>query len=228
MNASIAFFDTCTRHPNDDNTAFVIAEKMARARRSTREILNLAEMVGAPVLSTTCLGIQRQNPGMCARSTCASPCNHNGEPATASRAFVGMSASDADIRNALDCRHIVLERTSCKSGEENVKRRAFDVFATNRHAETIVRALGPREWFVFGAGFEHCLLAVVKGLRQMELPVTVIASACIHGGLSTPVSFLNALHEIEQCGARWESSDAFADIIRQKASLPEPLVLRTK
>ena len=67
---TLAFFDTCSRHPDEANSRFVVAEKMARVRTAIRRILSAAEHLGAPVLSTTCLGIQRCAPGMCVRSSC--------------------------------------------------------------------------------------------------------------------------------------------------------------
>jgi nicotinamidase-related amidase len=129
-------------------------------------------------------------------------------------AFVAMDATPEDISHALTRRYIVFERLSCRTGEENTKRRTFDVFNTNRNAAEIVRALGDRHWLVFGAGFEHCLLSTVEGLRGLGFPVTVLADGCIHGGTSTPVTFLKTLERIKALGARWENADTvFAEAL---------------
>jgi nicotinamidase-related amidase len=204
-----AFFDTCGHHPDPGNSHFILADKMAPVRRNIRAILATAERLRAPVLSTTCLGIQRVNPGLSVRATMAAGGVH---PSTSEEvsdtAFVAMDAAPEDIAHALTHRYIVFERLSLKTGEDNVKRRTFDAFGVNRHAETVVRALGDRHWLVFGAGFEHCLLATVEGLRRLGVPVTVLADGCIHGGKSTPVTFLETLERIKAAGASWESSDA--------------------
>ena len=55
----------------------------------------------------------------------------------------------------------MFERRSCKTGDDNVRLRTFDPFS-NRNLAEIVERLGERQWYVFGAGFEHCLLAAVE------------------------------------------------------------------
>jgi hypothetical protein len=155
---NLAFFDTCSRHPNPANDGFMLAEKMKPVRKAIKRILGAAERLNAPVLSTTCLGIQRGTPGMCAGATCAAMAAGAGggsaeiAPGTA---FVAMNATPAEVAAALSCRQIVLERRSCKTADDNVRLRTFDVFGVNKHAAAIVRSLGERHWLVFGAGFEH-------------------------------------------------------------------------
>jgi hypothetical protein len=207
---TLAFFDTCSRHPDDTNSRFVIAEKMARVRAAIRRILFTAERLGAPVLSTTCLGIQRCAPGMCVRSTCGAPAS-SGAWASAEiegpTAFVAMNATPAEVAVALRCRQIVLERQSCKTGDDNVRLRTFDVFGVNKHTATIVRSFGERHWLVFGAGFEHCLVSAVEGLRALGLRVTVLEDGCIHGGRSIPATFLRTFERLRMLGAEWSSFD---------------------
>jgi nicotinamidase-related amidase len=202
-----AFFDICGHHPDSANEHLVLADKMAPVRKKVREILATAERLDAPVLSTTCLGLQRVTPGMSVRGTLA------GEEGSRT-AFVPMAATEADVAHALTKRFIAFERLSCKTGDENTRRRTYDVFGVNRHAAEIVHALGDRHWLIFGAGFEHCLLAAVEGLRGLGRPVTVLADGCIHGGRSTPVTFLETLERIKLLGARWENTDTvFAEAL---------------
>jgi nicotinamidase-related amidase len=205
-----AFFDTCSRHPDEDNADFVIADKMAPVRKRIQRILSVAAELGAPVLSTTCLGIQRGNPGMCAQSACACA---SAASAAAGRneggpAFVAMKATQADVATALQSREIVLERLSCKTPDDNVWRRTYDVFSINRNTAGIVRALGERHWLVFGAGFEHCLVTAVEGLRALGMRVTVLEDGCIHGGRSVPATFLRTFDRLKSAGAEWKSFEA--------------------
>lgn len=208
---SFGFFDTCSRHPNPLNDGFVLAEKMAPVRKAVKRILDTAERLRAPVLSTTCLGMQRGTPGMCAATTCAAMA---AATPTASAefpdgtAFVAMNATPEEIAAALRCRQIVLERQSCKTADDNVRLRTYDVFGVNRNAAKIVRSLGDRHWLVFGAGFEHCLVAAVEGLRALDLRVTVLEDGCIHGGRSIPTTFLRTFERIKSLGAEWARLDA--------------------
>jgi nicotinamidase-related amidase len=211
---TLAFFDSCGHHPDETSSRFVLAEKMAPVRKSIRRILHAARCLGAPVLSTACLGIQRCTPGMCVRSACAAS-NADGPGAFAGhgegKAFVAMNATQAELAAALRCREIVFERTSCKSGDENVRLRTFDVFGVNRNAAAIARSFGDRHWLVFGAGFEHCLISAVEGLRTLGVRVTVLEDACIHGGRSIPATFLRTFERIRTVGAEWRSFDAVCD-----------------
>jgi hypothetical protein len=204
-----AFFDTCSRHPDGANAGFVIADKMKPVRRRIERILTAAKRLGAPVLSTTCLGIQRCNPGMCARTACAATAREADHAGSAEAvAFVAMDATPADVADALRCREIVLERLSCKTADDNVRLRTYDVFGVNKNAASIVRALGDRHWLVFGAGFEHCLVSTVAGLRALGARVTVLEDGCIHGGRSVPATFLRTFDRIKSFGAEWTNFEA--------------------
>ena len=208
---SFAFFDTCSRQPDDANAGFVMAEKMKPVRKRVERILAAAARLKAPVLSTTCLGIQRCNPGMCARTACATTAQD--AAATSAKgvettAFVAMNATPSDVADALSCRNILLERLSCKTADDNVRHRTYDVFGVNKNTATIVRALGERRWLVFGAGFEHCLVSAVEGLRALGLQVTVLEDGCIHGGRSIPSTFLRTFERIKAFGAEWRSFEA--------------------
>jgi hypothetical protein len=228
---ALAFFDTCSRHPDETNSRFVFAEKMSPVRKNFRRILHAAARLDAPVLSTTCLGIQRGSPGMCAGETCAALAACEPRVSAESKektAFVAMNATPADVAAALRCREIILERTSCKTADDNVRLRTFDVFGVNKNTAPIVRRLGDRHWLVFGAGFEHCLVAAVEGLRALGLRVTVLEDGCIHGGRSIPTTFLRTFEHIKTLGAEWTSFDAICDeygfdeSIRRGPTRPEP------
>jgi nicotinamidase-related amidase len=228
---ALAFFDTCSRHPDEANTGFVLAENMARVRKNIRHILHAAARLGAPVLSTTCLGIQRGSSGMCVRSTCAALAAKSApEPAETMEkmAFVATNATPAEVAAALGCREIILERTSCKTADDNVRLRTFDVFGVNKNTTQIVRALGDRHWLVFGAGFEHCLVSVVEGLRKLGYRVTVLEDGCIHGGRSIPTTFLRTFERMKVLGAEWASFDTvcdeygFDERVRREPGRPAP------
>jgi nicotinamidase-related amidase len=206
---SFAFFDTCSRHPNPGNDGFVLAEKMWPVRKAVKRILDTAERLGAPLLSTTCLGTLRGTPDMCAATTCAVLAA--GATAASAEfpngtAFVAMNATPDDVAAARRCRQIVLERQSCKTADDNVRLRTFDVFGVNKNAAKIVRSFGNRHWLVFGGGFEHCLVAAVEGLRALDLQVTVLEDGCIHGGRSIPATFLRTFERIRSLGAEWTTS----------------------
>jgi len=207
---TFGFFDTCSSHPDPANQRFVLADKMAPVRGGIQRILSAAERLQAPVLSTTCLGIQRCNEGMCARSTCAAMVADDAAASDEIKkgtAFVAMNATAAEVAAALTHRQIVLERRSCKTAEDNVRLRTIDVFGVNKNAATIVRSLGGRHWLVFGAGFEHCLVSAVEGLRALGVRVTVLEDGCIHGGRSVPATFLRTFARMTSLGAEWASFD---------------------
>jgi hypothetical protein len=206
----LAFFDTCSRHPDESNSHFVIAKKMAAVRSAIQRIFLAAERLGAPVLSTTCLGIQRGAPGMCVSSTCCALTTSRAQVSIRAEeptAFVAMNATPAEVAAALGSRQIVFERLSCKTGDDNVRLRTFDVFGVNKHTVEIVRSLGDRHWLVFGAGFEHCLVSAIEGLRALGLRVTVLEDGCIHGGRSIPATFLQTFERLKSVGAEWTSFD---------------------
>ena len=208
---AFAFFDTCSRHPDATNCNFVLADKMTPVRKAIRRILATAERLHAPVLSTTCLGIQRGTPGMCARTACAATVAGNGEASeevAEGVAFVAMDATPADVAAAMRHRQIVLERRSCKTADDNVRLRTFDVFGVNKHTAAIVRGLGDRHWLVFGAGFEHCLVSAAEGLLALGARVTVLEDGCIHGGRSTPTTFLRTFEHMKSLGIEWTRLDA--------------------
>jgi hypothetical protein len=183
------------------------------------------------VLSTTCLGVQRCTPGLCVRSTCdalAMDESRSSADIEERTAFVAMNATPAEVAAALRCRQIVLERTSCKTAEDNVRLRTIDVFGVNKHAAPVVRSFGDRHWIVFGAGFEHCLVSAVEGLRALGLRVTVLEDGCIHGGRSIPATFLRTFEHMKMLGAAWSSFDAvcdeygFDESLRHEPARPAP------
>jgi hypothetical protein len=207
---NLAFFDTCSRHPDETNSRFVLAEKMKPVRTAVRRIHRAAERLGAPVLSVTCLGIQRGTPGMCERSACSAlmaGTAHASAGTAEPMAFVAMNATPAEVTAALRCRQIVFARQSCKAADDNVRLRTYDVFGVNKHTVEIVRSLGERHWLVLGAGFEHCLVSAVEGLRALGLRVTVLEDGCIHGGRSIPATFLQTFERLRTAGAEWTSFD---------------------
>jgi hypothetical protein len=208
---AFAFFDTCSRHPDPTNSRFVLADKMAPVRAAIQRILSAAERLDAPVLSTTCLGVQRGSPCMCVRSACAASAgNVTGASAEVEKgtAFVAMNATPAEVAAALRHRQIILERRSCKTADDNVRLRTIDVFGVNKNTAAVVRALGDRHWLVFGAGFEHCLVSAVEGLRALGARVTVLEDGCIHGGRSIPATFLRTFERMKMLGAEWASFEA--------------------
>jgi hypothetical protein len=220
--APFAFFDTCTCHPDPANSRFVINNKMNPVRKGVEKILAAAERLGAPVLSTTCMGAQRSNPKMSVaetvgrvRSSAASAGLPPGE------AFVRVNATPEEVADAVKCKHIRIERLSCansnescQSGTENVERRTYDMFYSNKNTAKIVRALGERHWLVFGGGGEYCLVAAAEGLRSLGLPVTILVEGCIHMAFSTPESFLRAFDRLRSLGVEWAKLES---VMKEKA-----------
>jgi hypothetical protein len=185
-----------------------MAEKMALVRRGLTEIFRHAERLQAPILATSCLGILRGNRDLSLPDATAAANVPGNDNPTGGVAFVRLDASADDIAHALTCRRIVFERRSCKTPEENVRYRTFDLFAGNPHAAEIVRRLGPRHWLVFGAGFDHCLVTAVDGLRRLGAEVSVLRDGCINGGRSTPETTIETFERIIATGAKWETLDA--------------------
>ena len=205
----LGFFDSCTYHPDAGNSCLIMAEKMSSVRRGLREIIDATDRLNAPILATSCLGILRGNPTLSLTETVSamkgSANDRLPQGFSGGTAYVPMNATEADIAHALTCKRIVFERLSCKSGDENVRLRTYDVFGVNKHAREIVRRLGMRHWLVFGAGFDHCLVAAVEGLRQLGMPVSVLSEGCINGGRSTPATTLASIERIRASGAKWSS-----------------------
>jgi len=173
----------------------VIADKMAAVHQNIQRILLAADRMAAPVLSTTCLGIQRGHPAM---SVCAAVVAQ--AAVRPGIALITPESSSEEVRRALACRQIRLQRPCGVSPDEAVATRSFDVFFANPHTATIIRGLGPRRWLVFGAGFEYCLLSAAEGLRALDLRVSVLRDAFIPGARTTPETFRTTLERFAALG----------------------------
>jgi hypothetical protein len=139
-----------------------------------------AESLGAPLLSLTCLGIQRSNPAMSTKDTVAKNNAHTDKKNE--MAFVAINASDKEVEQAILCRQIFLERRGYSTPEENVQEDAPNVFLFNQNAAKIVRGLGDRHWFVFGRGFQQCGKATAAGLLALGKNVTILEDAILPVG----------------------------------------------
>src|SRR5262249_11807277 len=137
MPRSYGFFDSCSYHPETGNSCMVLGENMGRVRKGVRRILDAADRLKAPILATSCLGILRGDDALSlpkAVSAMNALSSEKGPPGfRGGTAFVPMSATESEVEHALRCQRILFERTSCKSGDENVQLRTFDVFGVNRH-----------------------------------------------------------------------------------------------
>ena len=158
---------------------------MKKVDKAILGAVHVSERLVAPLLSTTCFGYQRANAKMNIGGTVDALAAAAVSGTEADTAFIRLDATPADVAKAMACRCLVIERLSCPTPDENVARRTFDVFS-NPNTELIVDALGERHWLLFGAGFEHCLLAAAEGLRARNHRVTILEDAVIHGGRSTP------------------------------------------
>ena len=78
-------------------------------------------------------------------------------------------------------RRFMLEKRTCGCSEENVARRAYDVFHAHPHAARLIELIGIRRWFVFGRS-ELCVGAVVDGLCGLGCEVTLVSDAVAPGG----------------------------------------------
>jgi hypothetical protein len=206
-----AFFETCSRVPNGTNTAFELADVMEPVRKGYEAILAAIQQLDAPVVSTTCMGIQRENPKLSVPETVR---NLRASEAAAGRlpdvAFVPVNATPEQVADALRSKYIRLERSSCPgsseactSGPENVEKRLYDMFYSNPHTKRIVQGMGEHHWLVFGSGGEYCLAAAAEGLRALGMPVTILMDGCIHMAFSTPQSFVQMYQRLKAQGVEW-------------------------
>jgi hypothetical protein len=205
MAKTFGFFDSCTIQPRSDNSGLTVAEKMSPVRRALAGIFRQADRLGAPILATSCLGILRGNPELSVPQAVRAAHGTEKEHAQGGVAYVPLQAREDELAHALTCHRIVFERRGCKTPDENVRYRTFDLFAGNPHASEIVRRLGPRHWLVFGAGFDHCLVTAAEGLRGLGMEVSVLRDGCINGGRATPAATLETYQRIVAAGAKWES-----------------------
>jgi hypothetical protein len=217
-----AFFETCSRVPNATNTAFEIANKMEPVRRGYEAILAAIQQLDAPVVSTTCIGIQGLNPTMSVPETVR---NLRASAIAAGRspdvAFVPVNATPEQVANARQCKYIRLERVSCPDSNEkscpapapNDELRN-DVFYSNQHTVQIVQGMGEHHWLVFGSGGEYCLAAAAEGLRALGMPVTILMDGCIHMAFSTPQSFVQTYERLKGLGVEWSM---LSDVLNEPA-----------
>jgi hypothetical protein len=203
-----AFFDTCCIHPDLSNSKFILAKPAEPIWESLKKIHARADSLDAPLLSLTCLGIQRSYPGMSTKDTVAKERKQNAKkPETA---FVALDASAKDVEQALLCRRIFLERRGYSSPEENVQEDAPNVFLFNPNAAKIVRGLGERHWFVFGRSFQQCGKAAATGLLALGKNVTVLEDAIlpVGGKWNTAGSFERTVEYLKSLGVKFARSDS--------------------
>jgi nicotinamidase/pyrazinamidase len=84
-----------------------------------------------------------------------------------------------------------------------IEKKTFDVFS-NPAAEAIVRAVGARDWVVYGVATDYCVRAAAIGLRQRDLEVTVVTDA-VKG--IVPAGEAKALEEMKAAGVRFITTD---------------------
>jgi hypothetical protein len=170
------FFDVCCIRPDPDNSKFILAGPAKPIWDILSRIHAKSQQLNAPLLSTTCLGIQRSEPGLSVKDTIAK------EGAKTDKAFIAMNASEDEVKKALSCRQIFLERQGYSTPQENVERHAEGVFLNNTNAAKIVKGMGERHWFVFGRGFQYCGEAAAVGLLALGQKVTIIEDAILPAG----------------------------------------------
>lgn len=168
-----AFFDTCCLHPDKSNSKFVLGNGTDSIMDVLEKIHAKAEQLGSPMLSLTCLGLQRESPSMSTRDTVAK-CHKKNE-----MAFVALDASPKEVKRAILCRRIFLQRYGYSTPGENVREHAADVFLYNHNAPKIIQGLGERHWLVFGRGFQYCTASVIVGLLALGKKVTVLEDAIL-------------------------------------------------
>jgi nicotinamidase-related amidase len=201
-------FDNCSRQPDPNAGNFVVPERMAEVRDKAAALLALAERMGSPVLSTTCLKVQRNNPKLSVRATVAANADAQ------ETAFIARDASDEEVEAALMRRRIVFERLSCATGADNTRLRTFDVFGNNPHAENVVRRLGAWHWVIFGTGSEICLFATIEGFRRLKLPVTVVRDACVQAARSSAETRDRTFRQVAELGAQWRLFESLTASLR--------------
>ncbi|MGA2916662.1 MAG: twin-arginine translocation signal domain-containing protein [Sedimentisphaerales bacterium] len=205
---SFAFFDVCCIHPDPGNSKFILAKPAEPIWDVLKKIHAKAESIGAPLLSLTCLGIQRSNPGLWTKDTVAKDRLQN--PKKSEMAFVSLEASSEDVKKAISSRQIFLERHGCSSPEENVRQHAEDVFLYNPNAAKIVQGLGERHWFVFGRSFQYCGEATAVGLLALRKNVTVLEDAILPAGgeWNTIKRFEKTQEYLKSLGAQFARFDS--------------------
>ena len=172
--------DSICIRPDPSNSKFILAKPAEAIWELLNKIHAKAVLLGAPLLSLTCLGIQRSEPDLSTKDTVAKYRLQNTK--ANEMAFVSLEASSENVKKAISCRQIFLERYGYSSPEENVRQHAEDVFLYNPNAAKIVQGLGERHWFVFGRSFQCCGAATTVGLLAMGKKVTVLEDAILPAG----------------------------------------------
>ena len=205
---SFAFFDVCCIRPDPSNSKFILAKPAEAIWELLNKIHAKAVLLGAPLLSLTCLGIQRSEPGLSTKDTVAKYRLQNTK--ANEMAFVSLEASSENVKKAISCRQIFLERYGYSSPEENVRQHAEDVFLYNPNAAKIVQGLGERHWFVFGRSFQCCGAATTVGLLAMGKKVTVLEDAILPAGgeCYTSKSFERTEEYLKSLGAQFARYDS--------------------
>jgi nicotinamidase-related amidase len=206
-NENYAFFCACCLHPDPGNSIFVMAKPAKGIAENVEKLRVKAEQLGSPFLSTTCLGIQRANPNMSVKETVKKLREQaKGKP---EMAFLPLDASEKEVEDAIASRVIFLERHGYKTPDENVKEMAGNVFLYNLHAVKLVKALGDRNWIVFGRSLQTCSGLSAESLIALGKKVTVVEDAIlpsggewnVQGGFQRHVDYLKSL------GATFTSTD---------------------
>jgi hypothetical protein len=198
------FFDLCCIRPDATNSKFILAKPAESIWPKLEKIHAKANELKSPLLSTTCLGILRSEPKLSVKDTLAKGENYDS-------AFISINASQEEVKHALACQTIYLERTGYPTPQENVNRHAEDIFLNNPNAAKIVKGLGERHWIVFGRGFQYCGEAAIVGLLALGKRVTVLEDMIIPAGGEW--SELKTVEKTKKyllsLGAEFASSDLF-------------------
>ncbi|HPQ70038.1 MAG TPA: isochorismatase family protein [bacterium] len=90
--------------------------------------------------------------------------------------FVPLDETQTAWRDELDAhRMIYLAKAAFGSPERNAEHQAWDMFAFNKNAAPLLRALDIPHWIVFGNALELCVDSAVQGLLAAGMRVTVVA-----------------------------------------------------
>lgn len=209
---AFAFFDVDCWHPDQSNSKFITAETAASIGETLKNIYAKAEQLDSPILSLTCLGFQRDNPSLSVKDTVSKERSQDAEKSDV--AFVTLDASPEEVKRAISCHQIFLERRAYSSGQENMQQYATDVFMHNTNAVQVVQGLGERHWLVFGRGFKFCVVPTVVGLLAMGKQVTVLEDAIMAGTCSqatndmTSESFTRNMKYLKSLGAKFARFDS--------------------
>lgn len=191
MRHDYGFFDVDCRELNDAGDGLQFRPRMLPLASNLHRLYECAEEKDSPIVCTTCCSghmLDGANlPGIL---------------------FVPLAAEYRDWEASLESfRMFYLQKKAYGDPRKNFACRAFDMFQDNGNAARLVRALGVREWVVFGNALDLCVNAAVRGLLAAGQHVCLLTdvtvpSATGYGENGTAENGRKVIAELGRLGAR--------------------------